>query len=85
MNEPAPSRALPEDDGRRRYGRRPNPRERSRGRGRMRIAAGLHTKGRFETITPRRASGGWVHSRAQLWSPAGVLVATSTQTVAVYG
>lgn len=32
-----------------------------------------------------RASGGWVHSRAQLWSRCGTLVATSTQTVAVYG
>jgi len=32
-----------------------------------------------------RASGGWVHTRGRLWSPNGVLVATSTQTVALFG
>jgi acyl-CoA thioesterase len=32
-----------------------------------------------------RAAGGWAHTRAQLWSPSGVLVATSSQTVAVFG
>lgn len=31
-----------------------------------------------------RASGGWVHTRARLWSPAGRLVATSSQTVALF-
>jgi acyl-CoA thioesterase len=31
-----------------------------------------------------RASGGWVHTRARLWSPAGRLVATSLQTVALF-
>lgn len=31
-----------------------------------------------------RASGGWVHTSARLWSPAGALVATSRQTVAMF-
>lgn len=31
-----------------------------------------------------RASGGWVHTRARLWSPSGMLVATSSQTVALF-
>jgi acyl-CoA thioesterase len=31
-----------------------------------------------------RASGGWVHTRGRLWSPAGKLVATSSQTVALF-
>ena len=31
------------------------------------------------------AAGGWAHTRARLWSPGGKLVATSMQTVAVFG
>jgi acyl-CoA thioesterase len=30
------------------------------------------------------AAGGWAHTRARLWSPSGRLVATSSQTVAVF-
>jgi acyl-CoA thioesterase len=38
---------------------------------------------RFAVETDR-ASGGWVHTRARLWSPNGKLVATSSQTVALF-
>ena len=31
-----------------------------------------------------QAAGGWAHTRAKLWSPSGRLVATSSQTVAVF-
>jgi acyl-CoA thioesterase len=37
----------------------------------------------FEVDTDR-AAGGWVHTRGRLWSPNGVLVATSSQTVALF-
>ncbi len=36
-------------------------------------------------VATERAQGGWAHTRARLWSPAGILVATSAQTVAVFG
>lgn len=35
-------------------------------------------------VETERASGGWVHTRGRLWSPGGTLVATSTQTVALF-
>jgi acyl-CoA thioesterase len=35
-------------------------------------------------VATDRAAGGWVHTRGRLWSPNGLLVATSSQTVALF-
>lgn len=35
-------------------------------------------------VDTERASGGWVYTRGRLWSPTGTLVATSSQTVALF-